>query len=196
MNISSLNFFGFLAALLFAAPGWGTAHSINADGGSPRLEAVRPARARPQNAVGEHELFARSLNGLYFATAARDGRIRCVRAADGVVIHTFYHCSPTALAFSPDGSVLVAIGGAGNQPTVGMWRLPDGKRIVLLVNHSALRTFAERGLPGRSRHDFAACPEILTGPLDGRTRCGQDGRAPLTHTNSCEFPVVAESGRA
>lgn len=136
MKTSSSNCFRFFTALVLATISSRTAQFIDAEGGLPRPEMVRPAPARPKNVAAENGLFARSLNGLYVATAAKDGRIRGMRAVDGATFYTFYLCSPTTLAFSADGSTLIAVGGAENKQTIRMWRLPDGKRIDLLVNRS------------------------------------------------------------
>ena len=104
--------------------------------GPPNPAVDPPAKSvKQQNSTtGASGLCVLSGDGDYYAWATADGRIRCCRNEDGTVL-TFYHCSPSALAFSSDGQTFASAG--SRQPlgaTIKVWNLADAKLLALLTN--------------------------------------------------------------
>jgi WD40 repeat protein len=90
-----------------------------------------------------------SLDGSFFVTADKQGRLKYCRTSGGSVVRTFYHCSPKGLVFSKDGSLLASAGGRNyDSGTIKVWRVADGALLCRLANEvdeTHLMAFATDG---------------------------------------------------
>lgn len=107
--------------------------------GAPSSAVDPPAKSvqKQNSAPRQSGLCVLSGDGDYHAWATADGRIRCCRNEDGAVL-MFYHCSPSALAFSSDGQIFASAG--SRKPlgaTIKVWNLADAKLLALLPNLTA-----------------------------------------------------------
>jgi hypothetical protein len=105
-----------------------------------------PSRERPplENVTGQsthempvplgHKAFQPmvllSPDGFHYVQTTREGRINYCRTGDGFVQQRFFGCSPSALAFSSDGSLLAYAGSAGGcgqaeGTTIKVWPVKD-----------------------------------------------------------------------
>lgn len=99
----------------------------------PPVKSVQKQNSAPR----QSGLCVLSGDGDYHAWATADGRIRCCRNEDGAVL-MFYHCSPSALAFSSDGQILASAG--SRKPlgaTIKVWSLAGARLLALLTNLTA-----------------------------------------------------------
>ena len=74
-----------------------------------------------------------SADGEFYVYAVDDGRIQYGRTEDGVSLRTFYICYPEAVALSPDGRLIAAIGNFnGCTFEIKVWRAHDRSLLWIL----------------------------------------------------------------
>ena len=104
-------------------------------GEDAKLSNDQPAELKCGNPGTERlSVLAFSVDGKFRASATKCGRFKLCRVADGTV-RTFYHCFPTAAAFSADASTLATAGcdttGVG---TINLRRASDGDLLQTFTN--------------------------------------------------------------
>ena len=78
-----------------------------------------------------------SPDGKFVVLVSDHGTLRYSRAEDGSVLHTFYQCSPKALIFSADGSLLACAGGSRESGKIKIWSLKEGRLLGTLATDLA-----------------------------------------------------------
>lgn len=100
---------------------------VNAAHSTPDVSSSISRHLQTQEEPPPSNLVEISPDGGFYVLGSRDGRIKYIRIADAVTLRTFYHCNPQAIAFSPDGKLLVSAGGANGRPgKIKVWNLVEG----------------------------------------------------------------------
>jgi WD40 repeat protein len=131
---------GLAASILAVCLGQECFAANGSDESSPDSPDPIPPSKQSQTTRPTPILVECAPNGEFFVAAAPDGRLKCVRAADGITLRTFYQCQPRAVAFSPDSTLLVTAGAANGKPgKIKVWSLADGALVCEIHAELAAR---------------------------------------------------------
>jgi hypothetical protein len=85
-----------------------------------------------------------SPDGQTLASASDDGTVRVWQVASGQVLSTFTRNLMKNVVFNPRGDILIATGGAWNEPTIWIWKIPEGNLLttIRVENAEAIRDLA------------------------------------------------------
>jgi len=85
-----------------------------------------------------------SPDGQTLASASDDGTVRVWQVASGQVLSKFTRNSMKNVVFNPRGDILIATGGAWNEPTIWIWKIPEGNLLttIWVENAEAIRDLA------------------------------------------------------
>ena len=152
MKTSSSKWFELFAAMfLIIQIGWAAESPVGPGASPPTGQEPRPQVRHALTTTDS--LYVCSPDGAYFVSAGKDGRLNYSRTSDGVVLRSFLHCSPMALAFSADGTLLASAGRSCGRASVRVWRVADGKMLHDLPNDRG----GAQGLAFSPGGQFLAC---------------------------------------
>jgi len=85
-----------------------------------------------------------SPDGQTLASASDDGTVRVWQVASDQVLSTFTRNSMGNVVFNPRGDILITTGGAWNEPTIWIWKIPEGTLLTMIrvENAEAIRDLA------------------------------------------------------
>jgi WD40 repeat protein len=85
-----------------------------------------------------------SPDGQTLASASDDGTVRVWQVASGQVLSTFTRNLMKNVVFNPRGDILITTGGAWNEPTIWIWKIPEGTLLTMIrvENAEAIRDLA------------------------------------------------------
>ena len=128
-HIHSLqSFLGLATILISLSPGMVRAADVAPEPSAGNVQALPTGPKAPQAKLAHC-----SADGEFYVSAGRDGRIRYGRTEDGFVLRTRYMCRPEAIALSPDGRFIAAIGKFnGCTSELKVWNAREGSVVCVL----------------------------------------------------------------